>query len=63
MASLTHQRRASYAFFERNWNLTKRYWGWEIVWLFYNIINALSVVLIAKGANQFAGKQIITQAQ
>ena len=63
MASFTHQRRASYAFFERNWNLTKRYWGWEIVWLFYNIINALSVVLIAKGANQFAGKQIITQAQ
>ena len=63
MASLTHQGRASYAFFERNWNLTKRYWGWEIVWLFYNIINALSVVLIAKGANQFTGKQIITQAQ
>ncbi len=63
MASLQHQGRASYAFFERNWNLTKRYWGWEIVWLFYNIINALSVVLIAKGANQFAGKQVITQAQ
>lgn len=49
MASLIHQGRASYAFFERNWNLTKRYWGWEIVWLFYNIINALSVTLIAKG--------------
>lgn len=63
MASLTHQGRASYAFFERNWNLTKRYWGWEIVWLFYNIINALSVVLIAKGTNQFAGKQVISQTE
>ncbi|HEU5382086.1 MAG TPA: ABC transporter permease [Ktedonobacteraceae bacterium] len=48
MASLMHQGRASYAFFERNWNLTKRYWGWEVVWLFYNIINALSVTLISK---------------
>src|SRR5258708_19650814 len=50
MASLQHQGRASYAFFERNWNLTKRYMGWEIVWLFYNIINALSVTLIAQAA-------------
>ncbi len=48
MSSLMHQGRASYAFFERNWNLTKRYWGWELVWLFYNAINALSVTLISK---------------
>jgi ABC-2 type transport system permease protein len=48
MSSLMHQGRASFAFFERNWNLTKRYWGWELVWLFYNAINALSVTLISK---------------
>lgn len=48
MASLVHQTRASYAFFERNWNLTKRYWAWEVVWLVYNVINALSVTLISK---------------
>lgn len=48
MSSLLHQGRASFAFFERNWNLTKRYWGWELVWLFYNAINALSVTLISK---------------
>lgn len=48
MSSLMHQGRASYAFFERNWNLTKRYWGWELVWLVYNVINALSVTLISK---------------
>jgi ABC-2 type transport system permease protein len=46
--SLLHQGRASYAFFERNWNLTKRYWAWEIVWIVYNVINALSVTLISK---------------
>ncbi|MGH2510771.1 MAG: ABC transporter permease, partial [Ktedonobacteraceae bacterium] len=60
MASLTHQGRASYAFFERNWNLTKRYWGWEIVWLFYNIINALSVTLIAKGTPGLSAAQVST---
>src|SRR5215469_6305361 len=48
MSSLMHQGRASYAFFERNWNLTKRYWAWEVVWLCYNVINALSVTLISK---------------
>ncbi len=60
MTSLVHQTRASYAFFERNWNLTKRYWGWEVVWLFYNVINALSVTLISKNT-QVLGS--ISQAQ
>lgn len=60
MASLIHQARASYAFFERNWNLTKRYMGWEIVWLFYNVINALSVTLISKNT-QLLGN--VSQAQ
>jgi ABC-2 type transport system permease protein len=48
MSSLVHQGRAGYAFFERNWNLTRRYMGWEIVWLLYNVINALSITLISK---------------
>ena len=60
MSSLIHQGRASYAFFERNWNLTRRYWGWEIVWLFYNIVNALSVVLISKNT-QIVGN--VSQSQ
>jgi len=57
MNSLTHQRRASYAFFERNWNLTKRYWGWEIVWLIYNVVNALSVTLISKNTQMLGTVQ------
>jgi ABC-2 type transport system permease protein len=54
MASLMHQSRATYAFFERNWNLTKRYWAWEVVWLFYNILNAMSVTFIGEGAGGIA---------
>ena len=50
MSSLLHQGRASYAFFERNWNLTRRYLAWEIVWLVYNVVNALSVTYIGKAA-------------
>ncbi len=52
MSSLLHQGRATYAFFERNWNLTKRYWAWEIVWLVYNIVNATSVTFIGVSAGQ-----------
>ncbi len=55
MSSLLHQGRASYAFFERNWNLTKRYWAWEIVWLIYNIINAMSVTYIGAAAQLLPG--------
>jgi ABC-2 type transport system permease protein len=60
MSSFIHRGRASYAFFERNWNLTKRYWGWEIVWLIYNIVNALSVVLISKNTSMLGN---VSQAQ
>src|ERR1035438_6218900 len=60
MSSLMHQGRAAYAFFERNWNLTKRYWGWEIVWLVYNIVNALSVTFIGESAPAITGAKIDT---
>lgn len=47
---LVTQSRAAYAFFERNWNLSKRYWAWEMVWIVYNIVNALAVTFIAVSA-------------
>ena len=43
-----------YAFIERGWFLTKRYWAWEIVWVTYNIVNALSVTFIAKAVENAA---------
>jgi len=49
MAQLVSEIRASYAFVERNFNLVKRYWGWELVWLAYSIANALSITFIGAG--------------
>jgi ABC-2 type transport system permease protein len=48
MAVLTRELRGSYAFIERNFNLTKRYWGWEVGFLVYAVAAALSVTLIGK---------------
>jgi ABC-2 type transport system permease protein len=50
-----------YAFIERSWFLTKRYWAWELVWITYNIVNALSVTFIAKTA-QLTSPQGFTQS-
>jgi len=60
MSSLLHQGRASYAFFERNWNLSKRYWAWEVVWLVYNIVNAMSVTYIGKAAQALTHTKVDT---
>lgn len=46
MTIATRELRASFAFVERNFNLTKRYWGWEVAWLIYSIAGALAVSLI-----------------
>ena len=55
MASLSHLSRPTlgsqanivYAFIERQTNLWKRYWAWEIVWLVYGVVNTLAVTFIA----------------
>jgi ABC-2 type transport system permease protein len=59
MSAAVHQLRASYAFIERNFNLIKRYWSWEIVWLVYSIANCLSVSFIGLGMGQIGGGQNI----
>jgi ABC-2 type transport system permease protein len=46
MTIATRELRASYAFIERNFNLTKRYWGWEVAWLVYSLAAALAVAFI-----------------
>ena len=46
----------SYAFLARNFNLTKRYWGWEVVWLMYSIANSLAVTFIAVGSSAVTGE-------
>ena len=51
---------ASYAFIERNFNLVKRYWGWEVVWLAYSIASALSITFIGAGMEQISGTSVDT---
>ncbi len=60
MTQIAHELRASYAFIERNFNLVKRYWGWEVVWLAYSIANALSITFIGAGTEAVTGKVIDT---
>ena len=43
--------RGSFAFFERNLNLARRYAAWEIAFLFYSVAAALSVSLIGVAQN------------
>ncbi len=50
MTTLQHELRASYAFMERNFFLSRRYWGWELAFLVYSVAGALSISLI--GADQ-----------
>lgn len=57
MATLVHEMRATYAFMERNANLVKRYWSWELVWLVYSIANSLSVSYIGLGMERIGGAQ------
>ncbi|MBN2146408.1 MAG: ABC transporter permease [Anaerolineales bacterium] len=55
MAALLHEFRATYAFMERNANLVKRYWSWELVWMAYSIANSLSVSFIGLGMERLGG--------
>jgi len=48
---MTRELQASFAFVERNFNLSKRYWGWEVAWLIYSVAGALSVSLIGRSMN------------
>ncbi|HXI46882.1 MAG TPA: hypothetical protein VNH13_11320, partial [Candidatus Acidoferrales bacterium] len=50
MALLTHELKASYAFMERNFFLSRRYWGWEVAFLVYSAAGALSISYIGRQA-------------
>ena len=55
MSTLAFEVKASYAFIERNINIVKRYWAWEVVWLIYSIVNSLSVSFIGVGMQKLGG--------
>jgi ABC-2 type transport system permease protein len=55
MSTILHEFKATYAFMERNANLVKRYWSWELVWLAYSIANSLAVSYIGLGMEYIGG--------
>jgi len=59
IASTVRELRASYAFVERNINLSKRYWGWELVFLCYSVAGALSVLYIGRAAQEFGASSTL----
>jgi ABC-2 type transport system permease protein len=61
MTGFVREMRGAYAFVERNFNLMKRYWGWEVVWLIYSLTNALAVTYIGKAMGTISGQEIDTQ--
>lgn len=42
----------AWAFIERQKNLWKRYWAWELVWLVYGAVNTLAVTFIANQVSE-----------
>src|SRR3989337_425832 len=59
MTIATRELRASYAFVLRNFNLTKRYWGWEVAWLVYSLAAALAVAFIGIAQDDPALLQVL----
>ena len=57
MSSAILNLQATYAFMERNANLVKRYWAWELVWMTYSIANSLSVSFIGLGMEALTGQE------
>jgi len=51
MTAMVGELRASFAFIERNFYLTRRYWGWEVAFLVYSVAGALSISLIGVAAD------------
>lgn len=52
----------AWAFVERQTNLWKRYWAWELVWLVYGVVNTLAITFIAEevGAAGLASQDEVT---
>jgi ABC-2 type transport system permease protein len=49
-----------WAFVERQTNLWKRHWAWEVVWLVYGVVNTLAITFIAK---QLTTEGVVTGSQ
>jgi ABC-2 type transport system permease protein len=48
---------ALYGFAERQLHVVKRYWLWEVVWLFYSLVSVLSIGFLASGLGSLGGSK------
>jgi ABC-2 type transport system permease protein len=46
---------AVWGYVQRNYFLTKRYFMWELVWLTFTTVNAMSITFIGAGAGELSG--------
>ena len=58
MTVITQELRASYAFVERNFYLTRRTWAWEVAFLAYSVASALSISFI--GVDQGSSRLVLS---
>jgi len=58
MTIIGEELRASYAFMERNFFLTRRTWAWEVAFLIYSVASALSISLI--GVDQGSNRLVLS---
>jgi ABC-2 type transport system permease protein len=58
VTTLRDEVRASYAFAERNFYLTRRTWAWEVAFLVYSVASALSISLI--GVDQQSSRLVLS---
>lgn len=56
MTTLGRQISATYGFVERNWALTRRYLGWEVVWIVYSTVSTLTIGLIGVDSQGITGQ-------
>jgi ABC-2 type transport system permease protein len=57
IAEISHRRTPTsislgWAFVERQTNIWKRHWAWEVVWLVYGVVNTLAITFIANEAQR-----------
>jgi ABC-2 type transport system permease protein len=58
--TLGKQASLGWAFVERQANLWKRHWAWEVVWLSYGVVNTLAITFIAK---QLSNEGVVSGAK
>jgi ABC-2 type transport system permease protein len=47
---------ALFGFAERQMHVVKRYWLWEVVWLFYSLVSVLSIGFLASGLGSLGAR-------